>query len=523
MQRTWWQQAVGYQIYVPSFQDSNGDGWGDLPGVTARLDYLQDLGVDLLWLTPFFPSPMRDHGYDIADYREVDPRFGALGDLDHLLAEAHRRSMRVLLDLVVNHTSTEHEWFRRSRSSREGPYRDYYIWRDPASDGGPPNNWLSHFGGPAWTFDDATGQYYLHLFACDQPDLNWDHPPVAGEIDDVLRFWLRRGADGFRIDTAAYLIKHPGLPDNPPLREGELSPVRGVAPDWRKQDHRYDVEQPGVVDVHRRWRKIADEFGALLIGEIYMFEPSLLAAYLPHDGLNMSFWFGLVDADWNPAAMRTALAAAAEASSRLAWVQSNHDRSRAVSRYGGGALGRRRFLSLLTLTAGLPGVPFLYQGDELGLEDGILADNDQQDPLAAADPSVGRDRARTPMPWRPGPGLGFTTAPRAWLQAEAPSPEQTVETQLSSPSSTLQATRRLLSARRAFQIPADAKLTWIAHDGVIAFERAGMLFAANLSYTPAPFPDPSAWLPVYDSHAPVVSTVPAVLAPYQAMVARRRG
>ncbi|HEY8338341.1 MAG TPA: alpha-amylase family glycosyl hydrolase, partial [Egibacteraceae bacterium] len=240
----WWRGAVGYEVYLRSFADSDGDGVGDLRGVLEHLDHLAWLGVDIVWVTPFFPSPMHDHGYDVADYCGVDPRFGTLADLDALVAAVHARGMRLLIDLVPNHTSSEHPWFRAARSSRDNPYRDYYVWRDPAPDGGPPNNWTSHFGGPAWTFDEATGQYWLHLFLPEQPDLNWANPAVADEFDAILRFWLERGVDGFRIDVAHALAKHPDLPDNPPADPADADADHALTDDFRRLQHIHDVNQP---------------------------------------------------------------------------------------------------------------------------------------------------------------------------------------------------------------------------------------------------------------------------------------
>ena len=444
---SWWRDAVGYQIYLPSFADSNGDGWGDLDGVTERLDHLVDLGVDLVWLTPFFSSPMRDHGYDIGDYLAVDPSFGGDAALGRLLDAAHARGLRVIGDLVVNHTSDAHRWFAAASSSRTDPHRDYYIWRDPDADGGPPNNWLSHFGGPAWTFSPATGQYYLHLFSREQPDLNWRNPLVAAEVAAVLEHWFGRGLDGFRIDTAAYLIKHPDLPDNPALPDGDLSPIRGVTAEWRRQDHRYDIHQPDVHAIHERWRRIADRHGALLVGEVYELQPHALAAFVDGERLHSSFWFGLVETDWDAHRIHTMTAAAAYASPRLSWVQGNHDRPRAASRYGGGGLGRSRSLALHVLMAVLPGTLWLYQGEELGLPDGIVSSGQGSDPLAAAQPDQSRDGARTPMPWTPQPGLGFTDG-RPWLPDGGRTSGQTVIAQLSDPGSHLNTIRRLVAARR---------------------------------------------------------------------------
>jgi alpha-glucosidase len=252
----WWADGVGYQVYVPSFQDSNGDGWGDLPGVTSRLGYLADLGVTIVWLSPIHPSPFAEHGYDVSDYRAVNSRFGTLHDLQTLLSEARDRGLRVLMDLVPNHTSEEHEWFRRARTDRHSRYRDFYIWRDPAPGGGPPNNWVSRFGGSAWAWDEEAGQYYLHLFAASQPDLNWRNPAVAEEFDSIMSGWLDLGFSGFRVDVPHVVLKHPDLPDNPVVPEDQvITDVRGSREWWRFQ-HRYDMDQPDLLDLYARWRAV---------------------------------------------------------------------------------------------------------------------------------------------------------------------------------------------------------------------------------------------------------------------------
>lgn len=478
--RPWWVDAVGYQVYLPSFQDSDGDGWGDLDGVRSRLDHLVDLGVDLLWLTPFFVSPMRDHGYDVADHLRVDPRFGGDEALDRLVADAHERGLHVLGDLVVNHTSDQHSWFQASRADRSGPYRDYYIWRDPAADGGPPNNWLSHFGGPAWTLDRATGQYYLHLFRPEQPDLNWRNPAVADEIDQVIEHWLRRGLDGFRVDTAAYLIKHAELPDNPALPDGELLPARGVTEAWRRQEHRYDIHQPDVHAVHARWRRLADRYRALLVGEVYEQKPMRLAKYVGAEGLHLSFWFGLVELHgWDPARISSMLRDAVSATSQLSWAQGNHDRSRPASRYGGGRLGARRWLALQVLVTFLPGTSWLYQGDELGLGGRQLA--------------------------------------------------ETAAAQRESPNSMLHAVTRLLAVHREIrtELSGDPGLTvsWLdpVSSDVVAYQRGPVVVAANLSDQDATIA--ASGVIVFDTDKPGTQpgTVAAVhLRPAQAIVLRRR-
>jgi len=526
--RPWWRDAVGYQVYLPSFHDGDGDGWGDLPGVTARLDHLAGLGVDVVWLTPFFSSPMRDHGYDIAGYREVDPSFGGDAALDDLLAQAHLRGMRVLGDLVVNHTSDAHPWFAAAASSRTGPYRDYYIWRDPAPDGGPPNNWLSHFGGPAWTLSPDTGQYYLHLFRPQQPDLNWRNPAPAAEIDAIIDHWLASGLDGFRVDTAAYLVKDAELRDNPPLPPGRLAPMRGVTMDWRRQDHRYDIHQPEVHTVHERWRTVADRHDAFLVGEVYELDPGTLARFVQDERLHSSFWFGLVENGWDPDRIDAMIAAAVAASPRLSWVQGNHDRSRAVTRYGGGPRGRRRSLALHALMALLPGTIWLYQGEELGLGDAVVPPERGADPLGAAQPDQSRDVARTPMPWRPGPGLGFT-AGRPWLPDGERGEPDTVAGQAGDPASHLSTVRRLLMTRRRLGplLAATDEVTVGGLGGqVTAYRRGSLWVVANLRDTRSAevdLPAPA----VFDTDDPAISPDrPAVgrvrLAPQQALLLAAR-
>lgn len=497
----WWPGAVGYEVYLPSFQDSDGDGWGDLPGLTSRLDYLQGLGVDLIWVTPFYPSPMKDHGYDIADYRAVDTRFGTLEDADRLLDQAHRRGIRVIADLVVNHTSDQHAWFASARRSRASRRRDYYVWRDPRPDGGPPNNWLSHFGGPAWTCDRETGQYYLHLFTPHQPDLNWGNPAVADEVDAVIDFWLERGLDGFRVDTAHYLAKHPGLPDNPLLADDEVPRLGGVTADWLRQDHRHDIGQATALDIHRRWRALADKRGALLIGEVYVLDPSRLAAYVDGRGLHSAFFFGLVESAWQPQRTGQMLADAAAASPHLSWVQSSHDRPRAVTRYGGAQRGWRRWLALSVLLAALPGPMFLYQGEELGLGDGLVPAGRDPDPLASAG-GLSRAGCRTPMPWEPTPALGFTSAAQAWLPFGGRAGHEAVAIQAANAASPLSATRRLIAMRRALGIAADKPVEWLERGLLIAYRRGDVLAAANLGDTAAPLdPGSGNWQVVFDTHA----------------------
>jgi alpha-glucosidase len=500
----WWHRAAGYQVYLPSFADGDSDGLGDLAGLHEHLDYLAWLGVDLIWVTPFYRSPLADHGYDVADHRQVDPRFGSLEVFDALLAKAHRLGLRVLVDLVANHTSWEHPWFVASRSSRANPKRDWYLWRDGRGDREPPNNWVSAFGGPAWDFDPATGQWWLHLHLPEQPDLNWKNPAVADAIDEVVRFWLDRGVDGFRIDVAHELVKHPDLPDNPPA-DAASSALRepGTVGPWQAMEHRYDLDQPGVLEIHRRWRRIADQYGALLLGEVYLLDADKLTRYLGGDGLHAAFWVQPLAVDWGADPIRRTLGAGLDAAppGSLAWVQGNHDdQARAATRLGGGAAGRRRSLALATLMAGLPGMSFTYQGEELGLHDGRVPRDELQDPLAVrtSDPALGRDPVRTPMPWRPGPGLGFTTAGRAWLPDGGRPDADTVAAQRVEPASTLHRHRELLAARRAHLPATDVPVEWLEASGpLVAYRRGDLLVAANCGDEPATLHPPARWEQVF--------------------------
>ncbi|HEU5081833.1 MAG TPA: alpha-amylase family glycosyl hydrolase [Acidimicrobiales bacterium] len=480
----WWSEAVGYEVYVRSFADGNADGIGDLPGLTSRLDHLADLGVDLVWVTPFYPSPMADFGYDVAHYCDVDPRFGTLDDFDRLVEGVHRRGMRLLIDLVPNHTSDQHEWFRSARKGPDSPDRNRYIWRDPAPDGGPPNNWRSHFGGPAWTLDERSGQYFCHLFLPEQPDLNWAEPAVHESFHDIIRFWLDRGADGFRIDVAHSLVKHPSFADNPVLVEVP----EGASPRQAFQAlrHDHDLDQPGTLDIYREWHRITGPRDAVLLGEVYLDSAEAVGAYVADGVLDLSFFFPVLHTTWDVESLRGVVAATlAHGRGRFCWVHSSHDDARAPTRFGGGQAGRRRALAFLAFTAFLPGPLFLYQGDELGLEDGLVDLAAATDPVAVrnADPSDGRDPVRTPMPWRPGaPNLGFSDG-TPWLPVGANHTDaDTVEAQRADPSSHLHAVRRLLQLRRERR-PLGGPVDWLDDafgPDVLAYRRDGLLVALNV-------------------------------------------
>jgi alpha-glucosidase len=433
----WWREAVVYQVYPRSFADADGDGVGDLRGVTRRLDHLVDLGVDALWLSPIYPSPMRDNGYDVSDYQAVDPTFGALEDFDALLAAAHARGLRVVLDLVLSHSSDRHPWFLGSRSSREDRKRNWYVWRDGGRDGGPPNNWRSAFPhvGSAWTFDAATGQWYLHSHLAEQPDLNWEEPEVRAAAEAIMRFWLERGIDGFRVDAVARMGKDPDFTDEDPA---------DVDAPRRQQDW------PTVHEHVRFMRGVVDDFpGRLLLGELWLFDQARVAAYARRrDGLHVVHNMVFPSLPWRAESFGAAIDQYTELAGRDAWPSwflNNHDWPRTVSRYADGAADRvmrARAGAMLVLT--LRGTPFLYQGEELGLPDVALGADEQID-------EQGRDAWRTPLPWAPpsqaGAGAGFTTG-TPWLRVGPAAETLAVSRQANDPKSTLSFYRRLLALRR---------------------------------------------------------------------------
>ncbi|MGC3999402.1 MAG: alpha-amylase family glycosyl hydrolase [Anaeromyxobacter sp.] len=449
----WWQTGVVYQVYPRSFQDSNGDGVGDLPGITARLAYLAWLGVDAVWISPFYRSPMKDFGYDVSDYCDVDPIFGTLADFDRLAAEAHRLGLKVIVDWVPNHSSDQHPWFLDSRGSRRSPRRDWYVWRDGRPGGSPPNNWLSAFGGPAWTFDPASGQWYLHSFLREQPDLNWRNPELRRAMLATLDFWLDRGVDGFRIDVAHAVMKDPALRDNPPVPEG-LRTFHKDTGDWGRQLHLHDRGHDDVHGVFRELRRLLDARGGdkVAIGEIHHHDLSAWASYYGAelDELHMPFNFKLLSTPWNAAAVRVvvdALEASLPAGAWPNWVLGNHDEQRIATRVGPEA-ARAAMVLLLTLR----GTPTLYYGDELGMTDVPVPPEEAQDPWGrnVQGLGLGRDPCRTPMAWDPGPLAGFT-APgvKPWLPLHADHATRNVEAQREDPAGMLALTRRLLEARRA--------------------------------------------------------------------------
>jgi alpha-glucosidase len=407
----WWRDGIFYQIYPRSFQDSNADGVGDIAGIARRLPYLRALGINAVWLSPVFPSPMADFGYDISDYTGIDPLFGSIEDFDALVSAAHAVGLKLILDLVPNHTSDRHPWFTESRASRDNPKRDWYLWRDPKPDGSAPNNWLSEFGGSAWTLDETTGQYYYHAFLAQQPDLNWRNPDVREAIWEVMRFWLRKGVDGFRVDVIWHLIKDAQFRDNPPnphYREGR--------PPHEKILTQYSTDQPEVHQVVAEMRRVIDEFDdRVLIGEVYL-PIERLVAYYGNDlrGAQMPFNFALLSTLWSARSIEKIIAdyeAALPKGAWPNWVLGNHDRPRVASRVG---TEQARVAAMLLLT--LRGTPTLYYGDEIGMRQVAIPPDQVQDPFEKNVPGigVGRDGCRTPMQWDATPNAGFSTA-KPWL------------------------------------------------------------------------------------------------------------
>ncbi|WP_404821065.1 glycoside hydrolase family 13 protein [Kocuria marina] len=488
----WWRDAVIYQVYPRSFKDSNGDGMGDLGGVTQKLPYLKHLGVDAVWLSPFYLSPQHDAGYDVADYRTVDPRFGSLEDFDRLREEAHRLGLKIIVDLVPNHTSEDHEWFRAALTSEPGsPERDRYMFREGRGENGeePPNNWKSLFGGRAWT-RVPDGQWYLHLFDSSQPDLNWENPEVWEEFRAILRFWLDRGADGFRVDVAHGMIKAPGLPDwDEQVHMVEGTDAQGAQdePDGpsKTMDTGPYFDQDGVHEIYRDWHTVLQEYPGdrMLVVEAWVGPAERLARYVRPDEAQQAFNFDFLVAGWHRDRMRDTIEISLRANAAVGapstWVLSNHDTVRHASRYGlssrtaypngigaqdeqphaGQGLRRARAAALVELS--LPGSAYIYQGDELGLpEHTELPDAARQDPTfhRTAGSELGRDGARVPLPWAPvGDGLGF--GPDPWL----PQPESfagiTVDHQLGDPQSTLNLYRRALELRHDLEL-GTAEFAW---------------------------------------------------------------
>ncbi|WP_275002806.1 glycoside hydrolase family 13 protein [Promicromonospora iranensis] len=537
----WWRDAVIYQVYPRSFADGNGDGIGDLPGVTAKLDHLRQLGVDAVWLSPFYRSPQKDAGYDVADYRDIDPLFGTLEDFDEMLAGAHERGLKIIVDLVPNHSSDQHVWFQEALAAAPGSdARERYMFREgrgPAGDE-PPNNWQSIFGGPAWTrlaprADDGPlgPQWYLHLFDSSQPDLNWENPEVRAEFEDVLRFWLDRGVDGFRVDVAHGMVKAPGLPD----WDGHVSMVEGTVEDGHEQvsdpsdpedgstgaGHAGPMfDQDGVHEIYRSWHRVLAEYPGdrCLVAEAWVEPLSRLARYVRPDEMHQAFNFSFLTAPWDAAKLRTVVDVSLDTmdavSAPTTWVLSNHDVVRHASRFGlaeiGGRqlngiaatdpqpdaeLGLRRARAATLLMLALPGSAYLYQGEELGLPDHTaLPAEVRQDPsffrTDGAEP--GRDGCRVPLPWVGGaPGNGFGPTGKTWLPQPGVYADLAADRQYGVKGSTYEMYRTALELRRSEQLGAGA-LAWVDalsdSPDVVAFRVAGVVVVSNLGAAPLTLP-----------------------------------
>ncbi|MEH3048418.1 alpha-amylase family glycosyl hydrolase [Sphingomonas adhaesiva] len=486
----WWRHGTIYQVYPRSFQDSDGDGIGDLAGIERRLDHIATLGVDAIWLSPIFPSPMADFGYDVADYCGVEPMFGDLAAFDRLLAAVHQRGLKLLLDFVPNHSSDRHPWFVESRSSRTSPRRDWYIWRDAAPDGGPPNNWISDFGGSAWEWDEATGQYYLHAFLKQQPDLNWRNPELKRAMLDVMRFWFDRGVDGFRIDVLWHIVKAEGFPDNPP------NPVwRPGITERDRVIQQHSTDQPEAHAISAEMRALADAYGGrVLIGEIFLPNDRHARWYGTPERpqVHLPFNFQLIENAWDAATLRSMIAAYEASLPRHGWpnwVIGSHDAPRIAARIGE---AQARVAAMLLLT--LRGTPTLYQGDEIGIGQVDIPSDRVRDPQELRQPGIGigRDRSRTPMPWDDSAFAGFSTA-EPWLPLNPDWRTRNVAAQERDAGSMLALYRHLLALRRAHPALSLGEFALVDADrDVLAYERRQgderLLVALNLSDRPRAMP-----------------------------------
>jgi alpha-glucosidase len=484
----WWQTGVIYEIYPRSFADSDADGTGDLAGITGRLDYLQWLGVDAIWIAPFYPSPMADFGYDVADYTDVDPLFGSMADFEELLAAAHDRGIRVVIDFVPNHTSDQHPWFVESRSSRTSAKRDWYFWRAPGPDGRLPNNWISMFGGPSWEWDEATQQFYLHTFLKEQPDLNWRNPEVRAGMFAAARFWLDRGVDGFRIDVAPMVMKHPELRDNPANPEPPDAWRAARLGSWLEQLHVNDLNHPDMHELYRSFRAMLDAYPGdrVSIGELHDPDFARWAEYYGErqDEIHVPFNFHVTYSPWESGAVRRAVEGvqgALPAGAWASWVLGNHDQPRIASpERAGVAQAKAAMLLLLTLR----GSPTIYYGDEIGMVDVPVATAAARDPLERREPGRGRDGARSPMQWDASPNAGFT-GPEAtpWLPVGPEAAAINVAGQAEDADSILTLTRRLIRLRREHPVLhlGDFERSGPTPDGTFAFRRiseAGLITVA---------------------------------------------
>ncbi len=507
----WWRSGVIYQIYPRSFADQNGDGMGDLPGITSRLPKLKELGIDAVWLSPFYTSPQKDAGYDVADYRDVDPLFGELSDFDDLVSKAHELGIRVMIDLVPNHCSDQHKWFQAALNSPAGSKeRSYFHFKDGRGANGelPPNNWQSMFGGPAWT-RVPDGQWYVHLFDSSQPDLNWENPEIRREFEDILRFWLDRGVDGFRVDQPHAMAKTPGLPDHPYVDEAGAGFIEGREnpPMWF---------QDSVHEIFRDWRKILESYPGerAMCGEAYVLPLSFMALWVRPDEFHQTFNFRFLDAGWDKEKLVAAITESFEAFDSVGapstWVLNNHDVIRHASRFGGeygratasdgigpenpqpdNELGLQKAKAATLFMLGLPGASYLYQGEELGLpEHTTIAAEHRQDPtfFRTGGQRVGRDGCRAPLPWEKGNASnGFSSSGLAWLPQPSSYAELSLDQQEQDPHSTLNFYREMLKIRRANRL-GEGSFEWLSQSEVLSYKNGAVTVVHNFSSEPIALP-----------------------------------
>jgi alpha-glucosidase len=507
----WWRSGVIYQIYPRSFADQNGDGMGDLPGITSRLPKLKELGVDAIWLSPFYTSPQKDAGYDVADYRGVDPLFGTLQDFDLMVSKAHELGLRVMIDLVPNHSSDQHEWFQKALAAKPGSReREYYHFKDGLGKNGelPPNNWQSMFGGPAWT-RVPDGQWYVHLFDSSQPDLNWENPVVRAEFEDILRFWLDRGVDGFRVDQPHAMGKEPGLPDHPYVEEAGAGFIEGREnpPMWF---------QESVHEIFRSWRKILESYPGdrAMCGEAYVLPLSFMALWVRPDEFHQTFNFRFLDAGWDKDKLVSAINESFEAFDEVGapstWVLNNHDVIRHASRFGGdygratasdgigpenpqpdNKLGLQKAKAATLFMLGLPGASYIYQGEELGLpEHTTIAAEHRQDPtfFRTSGARVGRDGCRVPLPWEKGNASnGFNQSGSAWLPQPKSYADLSLDQQELNPASTLSLYRQMLKLRKEHRL-GEGSFDWLSQTEVLAYKNGSVTVIHNFSIEPVDLP-----------------------------------
>jgi alpha-glucosidase len=510
--KQWWKHGVIYQIYPRSFQDTNADGIGDLNGIIQRLDYLQDLGIDGIWLSPIMPSPDADFGYDVSDYHTIDPKYGNLQDFDRLLKEAHKRGIHILMDLVLNHTSDQHRWFQESRMSRTNPYHDWYIWRDASPDGSAPNNWKSAFGGPAWEFDEKRGQYYLHLFTKEQPDLNWRNPDVRAAMLDIFRYWLDKGVDGFRLDVFNAWYKDAELRDNPRLPGLHRRPFESYA-------HIYDVSQPEMIPALQDIRKIMDAYpDRYVVGETFLADSAHARTYIGEDRLHAGFDYAYANSPFSARAFGKAIQYWDSLHEDQAWPNyflNNHDTPRSSTRYAGANDDARlKLLAAMHLT--VRGTPYLYYGEEIGMRDVSLTRAQLKDPVGRRywPFNKGRDGCRSPMQWDARAFAGFSTA-ETWLPVHSNYKVRNVANQAAAPASLLNFYKSLIALRRQRPALHAGKLNMVdaGNDSLLVYKRATseetmlvvLNFSKNMQSYTLPVEDFNQWDLVFTGNEPITS------------------